>query len=149
MNETRDITLGGRVFAVPPLPLRINKAAYPLCRKLTDAGLIDRAITAGGVLVCSTDEMAELAEIAFLAAIAAEGVLARDGRMQAANIITRAAFDDLPVLPQELLDAFFIARYQTGAWVPIDPAGPKDEARGEAKGARRPRKSTSTASSRG
>ena len=105
MSDTRTITLGGMAFTVPALPFRINRRAYPLCRKLTAAGLIERALAASGSLDCTAEEMDDLGELAFLAASAADKTLTRD------------AFDDLPVAPPELLDAFIAIRYQTGAWV--------------------------------
>ena len=124
MSETRDITLGGQTFAVPPLPLRVNRVVYPLCRKLTGAGLIERMIEGGGSLDCTEEEMADLVELAFLAASAS------------ATPIDRDALDDLPVTPPELLDAFLKVRYQTGAWVPGEAAAEP----GEAQGGKRPRK---------
>lgn len=121
MTDTRDMTLGGRTFAVPRLPLKATMRVYPLCRKLTVNGLVDRCAAAGGVLDCSEEEMAEVAEIAFLCAASAE-----DG-------LTQEVFDALPISPPELLDAFFTARYQTGAWVAPE-AKPEGDASGEAKG---------------
>jgi len=121
MSDTRTITLGGTGFAVPALPFRINRQAYPLCRKLTAANLIERALAANGALDCSADEMDDLGELAFLAASAADKAL------------TRAAFDELPIAPPQLLDAFFAIRYQTGAWV-AQEAGAEPEA-GEILGA--------------
>jgi hypothetical protein len=122
MTDTRPVTLGGRTFGVPPLPLRLNKLAYPLCRKLSGAGLIERIATSGGALDCTEDEMIDLAELAFLGAQAAD------------KDIDRAAFEELPIKPTELLDAFFALRYQTGGWVVIAPKEGEDDA-GEAKGA--------------
>ena len=133
MTESRTITLGGKSFAIPPLPLRINAAAYPLCRSLSNAGLIERAAQAGGALDCTEEEMGQLGDLAFLAVSASPLGPTRDG------------FDELPITPVELLDAFFAIRYQTGGWVQIKAAEDGDTA-GEAKPARRPRKSTSSAS---
>lgn len=122
MSETRTITLGGATFAVPPLPLRINRVAYPICRRLTTAQLIERCVAIKGALDCTPEEMADVAELAFLAASAADKTL------------TREVFDDLPVTPPELLDAFFAIRYQTGAWVAVADADAGNEP-GEAAGA--------------
>lgn len=127
MTETRPMTLGGRTFDVPALPLRLNMKAYPLCRKLGAAGLIERIAASGGSLDCSEDEMADLVDLAFL------GVSAADPS------IDRAAFEELPVAPPQLLDAFFVLRYQSGGWVPATPTEGDDGA-GEAKGATKPPK---------
>ena len=123
MSETRTITLGGATFAVPPLPLRINRIAYPICRRLTAAKLIDRAVAIKGALDCTAEEMGDLADLAYLAASAADGSL------------TREVFDDMPVTPPELLDAFFATRYQTGAWVEAEPSADADIEPGESAGA--------------
>lgn len=124
MTDTRDMILGGQTFAVPRLPLRATRKVYPLCRKLSVQGLLDRCAQSGGVLECSEEELADVAEIAFLCASAADETL------------TREAFETLAISPPELLDAFLVARYQTGAWV--DPAAqpegeqPSGEGKGEA-----------------
>ena len=123
MTETRNITLGGQVYAVPHLPIRINKKAYPICRNLATSGLLDRCLKAEGRLDCTEDEMADLAELAWLGASAAD------------KSLTRAAFDDLPINPLELLSAFLDIRIQTGAWLDQEDA-PADM--GEAEGAPRP-----------
>lgn len=127
MSDPRDITLGGRTFAVPALPLRANIKAYPLCVKLTNASLVDRALASRGVLDISEDELTDLAALAYLGAAAAEPGLSRD------------EFDALAITPLELLDAFFGLRYQTGAWVERPPAG-------EGEGEKSPPTSTSTES---
>ena len=137
MSETKTITLAGKAYAVPPLPLRANRVVYPLCRKLVQAQLIERCIAAGGTLDCDDDEFEALLTLVHRAAQAADPALSRD------------AFDELAVTPPELLDAFFSIRYQTGAWVPavvtpVDGNPDLDAAPGEAAGApakpRRPRK---------
>jgi hypothetical protein len=110
MTDTREMSLGGRTFAVPRLPLETTMIVYPECRRLTIAGLVDRAQRAGGVLDVDEAQMKEVVEIAFLCAKAAEPEL------------TREAFLALPISPPELLDAFFVARYQTGAWLPPEAA---------------------------
>jgi hypothetical protein len=135
MTDTRPVTLGGRTFGVPPLPLRLNMKAYPLCRTLSAGSLLDRIAAAGGGLDCTEEEMADLAELAFLAASAGDADL------------ERATFDELPVLPSELINAFFLMRYQSGGWVPMAAPEEADDT-GEAKGVKgRPRKSTSEESS--
>lgn len=132
MAETRKITLGGRTFDVPPFVLRLNLKLYPLCRKLTNGEILERSVRAGGVLEASEEEMADLADLAFQACRAGDPEL------------TREAFDELAITPPELLDAFFTARYQTGAWLPV-PAG--DAGEGEGQGEARPLNSTSAESS--
>ena len=126
MSKVREFTLGGRKFAVPPLPFRANREIYPLCRKLHNAGLIERAIQAQGALDCTTEEMDDLAQIAFLACGASTTPLSRE------------EFDVLPLTPPELLDAYFEIRVQTGGWVANDKPAP---APGEAQGTPAPRKS--------
>jgi hypothetical protein len=125
MTEPRTITLGGREIDVPALPLRLNMQAYPLCRKLSNDGLLERVAAAKGAVDCTADEMADLAELAFLAAKAADPALERD------------AFDEMPITPPELLDSFFSIRYQTGGWVATTPEEEPDPA-GEAPGADQP-----------
>lgn len=130
MTDTLPITLGGRIFDVPPLPLRLNMRAYPLCRKLSGGGLIERIGKSGGSLNCTEEEMADLVDLVFLGVIAADPT------------VDRAAFENLAVKPPELVDSFFALRYQTGGWVAAKPQEGDDT--GEAKGAsRKPPKSTS------
>lgn len=110
------------------LPIRLNRIAYPLCRKLHNDGFMDRIIEGKGKVDCSSEEMDDLIEIAFVAA-------------QAANPrITREEFDNWPITPPELIDAFYLIRYQTGAWVEVlssaSPDGREvEDDRGEALGA--------------
>ena len=121
---SRTITLGGTGFEVPMLPIRLNKVAFPLCRKLHNAGFLDRILAGNGQVDASAEEMDDLTEIAFIAA-------------QAANPrTTREEFDNWPITPAELVDAFFLLRYQTGAWVPVDPSKvvvEEDDESGEAR----------------
>jgi hypothetical protein len=126
MTEPRTIVLAGQSLSVPALPLRLNKIAYPLCRKLTNDGLLERIIEAKGVLDCSAEEMEDLAELAFIAAKAADPTVERE------------AFDERPVTPPELLDVFLNIRYQTGGWTAAPQEG--QPAPGEARGAKKPRK---------
>ena len=131
---TRSITLAGVSYAVPELPLGINMQIYPLCARLTAAGLIDRCIAGGGNLICTPEEMADLAEIAFHGARAADATFSRE------------EFDALPITPPELLSAFFEIRIQTGAWTVVEPAGGKKP--GEATGAKAPAKRRRTSISK-
>lgn len=128
MTEPRTITLAGQQIDVPALPLRLNMIAYPLCRGLTNGGLLQRIAEAAGAVDCTAEEMADLAELAFIGAKAADPALERE------------AFDEWPITPPELLDAFFGIRYQTGGWVAatLGEEGPGDM--GEARGAKKPRK---------
>src|SRR4051812_25632767 len=109
MADPRTLTLAGRTFTVPPLPLKATMVVYPICRRLTIAGLVERAMANGGALEVDEAEMADIVELAFRCAQAAEPALTRDD------------FETLPITPPELLDAFLVARYQTGAWVPPQP----------------------------
>ncbi len=128
MTISRDIVLADRTFTVPALPLRYNRVIYPLCRDLSgnpddNDTFVDRLIKGSGAPGTVRDEEWEkLGEIAFQAACAAD------------KAMTREAFDDLPIKPQDLIDAFFTIRYQTGVWLaPDDGAAPAgDSAAGEA-----------------
>lgn len=125
-NKTRTITLAGTGFEVPMLPIRLNMIAYPLCRKLHNEGFLDRVIEGKGQINCSEEEMRDLVEIAFVAA-------------QAANPrIVREEFDNWPITPPELVDAFFLVRYQTGAWIATDVAEQEEGEPGEAPGVETP-----------
>ena len=116
MTISRDIVLGDRTFAVPVLPHRYNRVIYPLCRDLSgnpddNDTFVDRLIKAGGAPGTVRDEEWEkLGEIAFQAACSAD------------KAMTREVFDDLPIKPQDLIDAFFAVRYQTGVWLAPDAA---------------------------
>lgn len=136
MTETRPIELAGRTIEVPPLPIRINMEAYPLCRKLTNSGFVERVLevlkanaegdTKSSVVELVADEMDGLVQLAFLASKAADPTLERE------------AFDQWPIAPAELLDAFWPIRYQTGGWTPPPPdqeSGEEEPAAGEAQGA--------------
>ena len=128
MTASKTITLAGRKFPVPPLPFRVNREVFPICHRLDKGGLIRRTIDAGGILDCSTEEMDDLAEIAFLA-IGAGG-----------SDMSREAFDTLPITPPEFTGAFLVIRVQTGAWVEVASKPGADIASGEAKGTPAPRK---------
>jgi hypothetical protein len=123
MAKTRPVTLGGTELHVPMLPIRLNKIAYPLCRKLHNSGFLDRIIEGKGQVDCSDEEMDILVEIAFTAVQAA------------APQVTRDEFDNWAISPPELVDAYFVIRYQTGAWVAPEPEAEVSEeaALGEAE----------------
>lgn len=104
MTDSREITLGGRELSVPRLPHRLNRRAYPLCRDLIAGGLIDRCARPDTVLEVTDTEMTALADVAFLAAQAADPEM------------TQEAFEDMPITPLELLEAFFEIMVQTGGW---------------------------------
>lgn len=110
-SKTRDIVLGDRTFPVPVLPLRANRIVYPLCRDLSanpedDDSFFGRLMALGGTPdAVRDDEWPKLEDIAFHAAAAA------------APELTRETFDDMPIRPSQLIDAFFIVRIQTGGWI--------------------------------
>lgn len=127
---TRDIVLGDRTFAVPVLSIRHNRIIYPLCRDLSEsegddtffARLIAKTGTPDAV---RDDEWPKLEKIAFHAACAADKDMTQD------------AFDDMPITPPQLIDAFFVIRIQTGAWrspeeIAADPASADKAAAGDA-----------------
>jgi len=116
--ENKTMVLGTRKFVVPPLPIGINQIVYPLCRELTNSDLMDRCIKAGNVLDCTPAEMGQLADLAFYAAGAAEPGLGRPD------------FDALPIMPGQLIDAFFLIRFQTGGWLPAAEGNAPGEAPG-------------------
>ena len=128
--EPKEMTLGERTFLVPPLVLKYNMIAYPLCRKLSMSatndkgermpGCIERSLMAAGVLVADAGEMSDMAKAVFVAAQAADPDL------------TREEFDALAVTPPQLLDAILTVRYQTGGWRPVEPGEVQPgEAQGE------------------
>lgn len=137
-EETRPVLLGGRTFDVPLLPLRYNRVIYPLCRDLSIVpegsdpmeSFEARVLKSRGSLnLVRDDEWPKLEQIAFNGALAADKTL------------TREQFDDLPILPTELINAFFAIRLRTGAWIKgenNDVAQDGDAAPGEATGADSP-----------
>lgn len=126
MSDALSLSLGGRTFEVPKLPLGVTILVYPICQKLTNAGLADRLLKAevGNGLSVSPEEIGELTEIAFQAAHAADETL------------DAQAFLALPVTPPELYAAFFAMRIQCGGWGPRKPED-RDEP-GEGEGASPP-----------
>lgn len=121
MAETRPISLGGRAFDVPPLPLGVTMLVYPICQRLTNAGLPER-LNSGEPLQLSAEEIADLTETAFQVAHAADDTL------------DTKAFLALPVTPPELFEAFFVARFQCGGWRVAEGG----DAPGEPQGAQPP-----------
>lgn len=133
MSEAITLSLGGREFEVPRLPLGVTILVYPICQRLTNGGLAERLLKADAQpLNVSAEEIADLTEIAFQAAHAADDTL------------DVKAFLALPVTPPELFAAFFVMRIQCGGWS-TRKAEDGDEP-GEGEGARPPT-STSTESS--
>lgn len=137
MTDSKTVSLGGRTFEVPPFPLGVMCQAYPVCRKLHIAGVADRffkAIREDAPIISievDPEELADLAEFAFLSTTACK------------EPPTREEFFALSVTPAELLNALITLRTQTGVWIdrPADAAdAEKDNAKGEAGGAKRPRK---------
>jgi hypothetical protein len=132
-EETWTINAGDWTFTVPRLPFRVSRVVYPICQRLTNAGLVERLATAGASFEVTEAEVDDLAQIAFLACQAADPGLTRD------------AFDDLPITPPQLFDAFFSVRQACGGWRRL-PAVEGQEPSGEASGDQSPT-STSTTSS--
>lgn len=127
MTETpknRDIVLGDRTFSVPPLPIKYNRVVYPICRDLVIDDLLERCKEAGNQIAATEAEFDQMIELAFHAAQAADPTITRDD------------FDNLPITPIQLLNAFFQVRYQTGGWVEL-PQG-ESAPEGEAEGAQSP-----------
>jgi hypothetical protein len=122
------VTLADRVFKVPRLPLGVNIVVYPICQRLTNAGLVSRILARADV---SEEEMGDLTELAFQAAHLAD------------ESIDTAAFLAMTVSPPELFAAFFALRLQTGAWNLAE----EGDGQGEGRGTDPSPTSTSTASS--
>lgn len=114
-RQNRPISLGGRIFDVPPLPLGVTIFVYPICRRLS--GAIERLFSAAGgdELQLTAEEMGDLTELAF------QGARVADPDLDA------QAFLALPVTPPELFAAFFAMRVQCGGWRSLNeedaPAG--------------------------
>jgi len=98
-----DIILAGHTFTVPPLIIRWNRNAYPICAQLIAAGLFDR-MSEKGTLSLTGADLDQLAELAFV------------GVQASGSSLSRENFDDLPISPGELFDAFLVIATQTGAW---------------------------------
>lgn len=126
MTKNKIIALAGREYSVPPLPLRVNRDVYPICRQLHNDGLLERMQKSGGVLDCTPAEFEQLCHIVYLTIKLVD------------QDLTQQAFDDMPITPPELLDAYLVIRVLTGAWIETPP---QNAPLGEAKRARAPRKS--------
>ena len=111
-DETWNIELGDRTFTVPRLPFKYSRKIYPICQKLSNDGLPERIV--GTVkdgayeppppLQITDDEINQLSTIALLACQAADPEF------------TEAAFDEMPITPPQLYDAFFALRKACGGW---------------------------------
>lgn len=102
-EETWNITLGESTFEVPRLPFKVSRVVYPICQRLTNAGLVDRIIDMTNFEL--TDyEMDDLAKVVFLACQAA------------GTGLTAEAFDELQTTPSQLFEGFFAVRKATGGW---------------------------------
>ena len=89
MTQTRDITLAGHTYAVPPLPLAITIPLYPILRKLEMSGFAER--WGGGEP--SDEDMADIAMVAFLCVKGCDPEF------------TAAKFYDLAIMPSQLFQA--------------------------------------------
>jgi hypothetical protein len=118
VTDTETINLGGVAFKVPRLPLGVNMKAYPLCRELTEAGIVERVTTNGGRIDYDEKEMAKLVDLCAMALSVAEPQY------------DRAGLESLPATPTELFDAFFLIRYQTGGWTRVPAGEPVGEVQG-------------------
>ena len=135
MADTKTMSLGDRTFEIPALPLGVCRVVYPVCRKLSLKGaLVDRVVSVGLLEAMTDGDMDDLANIDFACAQLADPTF------------TREEFDQLPVTPIQLFDAFYyVIRYQTGMWIPITPDA--EQPAGEAPGEAAPQNSTSIESS--
>lgn len=111
-EETWDIELGERSFKVGRLPFKISRVVYPICQKLTNDGFAERiygkfeggAFTPPPPLQVTDEEMDQLAKVALLTCQTADPNL------------TEEAFNDMPIAPFQLYDAFFTVRKACGGW---------------------------------
>jgi len=111
-EETWEVKLGDRTFKAPRLPFRISRVVYPLCQKLTNAKLTERiygtfensVFVPPPPLEVTDEEMEQLAKVALLTCQAADQTL------------TEAEFNDMPITPAQLFDAFIEARKACGGW---------------------------------
>jgi len=133
--DSWSLSLGGRSFDVPRLPLAVTVLVYPICQRLTNAGLVERLRSDEGFAL-TPEEIGDLTELAFQAAHAADPEL------------DTQAFLALPITPPELFAAFFVMRIQCGGWRKASSDSEGGNEPGEAQGAQAPPPtSTSTASS--
>lgn len=119
-DETWNIQLGDNTFTIPRLPFKVSRVVYPICQRLSNSDLIQRLMTPEAGLQLSDEEMDSLAKITFLAAQASSPDM------------TQETFDELPITPPQLYDAFFSIRKATGGWRTA-PATEDQEPEGEAQ----------------
>ena len=129
-----EFTVGATTVETEMFSLRLNAKAYPLCLKLGSANLVARWVAGKGVIDATEEEMGDLITLAYLSAKASDPSL------------TQEVFEDRHMSPGQLMDAFILARYQTGMWKPILPG---EEAPPEDQGEATPPTSTSEISSQG
>lgn len=101
MSLAVPISLGGRLFPIPRLPLGVTISAYPICKRLTDAGIDERILADQPI---TEEEMGDLAVLASLAANLVD------------ETIDSQAFLAMAVTPPELFATFYVMRLQCGAW---------------------------------
>jgi len=139
-EEIWNIQLGDRTFAVPRLPFKYGREIYPICQKLSNDGFPERIMGKfeGDTFVpppplqVTDEEMMQLGRIAFMACQAADPEL------------NSSAFEEMPITPPQLFDAFFAIRKACGGW---RSRAEGKEPTGEAKGMVEPPTSTLTGSS--
>lgn len=103
-EETWDIELGDNVYTVPRLPFKFSMKVYPICQRLSNAGMAERIVMPKEPLALTDSEVDDLGALAFLLCSAAE------------TNMTKEAFDEIPITPPQLFDAFFAARKACGGW---------------------------------
>jgi hypothetical protein len=118
-NIPPTVTLGGQVFAVPPLAARQNRVIDPLILNLIPFLASSRGDNALGVTALTTEQYDALQEICYVAIT------------RASPKFTREQFLDLPVSLQEMIVAFPVIAQQTGLF----KAASKDQPPGEASAA--------------
>lgn len=103
-EEVWTIEIGDSTYNVPRLPFKVSRTVYPLCQRLSNAELPMRLVLPKEPLSLTDEEMDDLGKIAFLACKAADPGL------------TQEAFDNMPITPPQLFDAFFAIRKACGGW---------------------------------
>lgn len=104
IEESWDIELGDNTYAVPRLPFKYSMRVYPICQRLSNADLAERILVQSEPLQLIDSEIDDLGVVAFLLCCAANSEM------------TQAAFDNMPITPPQLFDAFFAARKACGGW---------------------------------
>ena len=124
--ETWTIILGEREFTVPRLPLKVTRVVYPICQRLTNAELTKRIWNAREEPLQTTDEeMDDLCKITLLACQVAD------------PSFTKEEFEDLPVEPGQLYDAFLAIRFACGGWATVKVTEGQDQPGEEPAAARK------------